>query len=51
MKEFTVYYISSEDKNATFVGSAYGETTEEAIDDFTRWHDDCIEIVDIEIVK
>lgn len=47
MKEFAVYYISNEDKNATFVGSACGETT----DDFSRWHDDCIEIVDIEIVK
>lgn len=47
MKEFTIYYNSTEEKGL-FVGNAYGETTEEAIEDFLFWHgEECAKIVEV----
>lgn len=51
MKEFTIYYKSTEEDGVEFVGSGYGETKEEAIKDFLFWHNDCIEITSVELYK
>lgn len=50
MKEYTIYYKSTEDER-TFVGSGYGITKKEAIADFKFYHNDCIEIISVELYK
>ena len=47
MKEFTIYYKSTEG-TGLFVGEGFGETKENAANDFLSWHGkECIEIVEI----
>lgn len=46
MKEYTIYYKSTEG-TGLFVGEGFGETKEDAANDFLFWHDDCVEIVEI----
>lgn len=53
MREYAIYYIGTEgNEQMNMVGSGYGATKEEAIEDFLFWHKStCIRITSIELYK
>ena len=50
MKEYAIYYKSTEGPGI-FAGSGYGTTEAEAIADFKFYHNDCVELISVELYK